>query len=145
MTNRKTPGKGLGEVEQSVMDYIWTSGPCSAETCREALWPSRPMKESTVRTILRRLEEKEFVTHDVHDRTYIYRAPEARRNVAVRAVKNIIDRFCGGSAEDLVIGMVDNAVISRDEFERIARRIADEKRREGPKGADGEHAGRKKG
>lgn len=138
-------GKGLGEVEQSVMDYVWASGPCSAETCREALWTSRPMKESTVRTILRRLEGKGFVTHDIEGRTYVYRALEARRNVAVRAVKNIIDRFCSGSAEDLVIGMVDNAVISRDEFERIARRIADEKRKERPKEKDGEHAGRKNG
>jgi len=81
------------------------------------------MKESTVRTILRRLEQKGFVTHEIEGRTYIYRAAEARQNVAVRAVKSIIDRFCGGSAEELVIGMVDNAVIDRDELERLARRI----------------------
>ncbi len=67
------------------------------------------MKESTIRTVLRRLEEKGYVTHEVDGRTFIYRAAELRQNVAVRAVKNIIDRFCGGSAEELVIGMVDNA------------------------------------
>jgi BlaI family transcriptional regulator, penicillinase repressor len=77
-----------------------------------------------VRTILRRLEQKGFVAHETEGRTYIYRAAEARQNVAVRAVKNIIDRFCGGSAEELVIGMVDNAVIDRDQLERLARRIA---------------------
>lgn len=145
ISTKAKAGKVLGEVEQSVMDYVWARGPCSAQTCREALWTLRPMKESTVRTILRRLEEKGFVTHDIEGRTYVYRALEARRNVAVRAVKNIIDRFCGGSVEDLVVGMVDNAVISRDEFERIARRIADEKRTKAPKGRDSEHAGKKNG
>jgi BlaI family transcriptional regulator, penicillinase repressor len=106
------------------MEYVWANGPCSAESCREALSATRPMKESTVRTILRRLEQKGFVAHETKGRTYIYRAAEARQNVAVRAVKNIIDRFCGGSAEELVIGMVDNAVIDRDQLERLARRIA---------------------
>ena len=122
-THKKRP-KGLGEVEQIVMEYVWANGPCSAESCREALSATRPMKESTVRTILRRLEQKGFVAHETEGRTYIYRAAEGRQNVAVRAVKNIIDRFCGGSAEELVMGMVDNAVIDRDQLERLARRIA---------------------
>jgi len=119
--------KGLGDIEQLVMDYVWANGPCSAEACREALAASRPMKESTVRTILRRLEEKGFVAHETSGRTYIYRALQARQNVAVRAVKNIIDRFCGGSAEELLVGMVQNSVIRRDQLEKLARRIAREK------------------
>lgn len=121
--NKKRP-KGLGEVEQMIMELIWDNGPCSAESCREALAATRPMKESTVRTILRRLEQKGFVTHETEGRTYVYRALEARQNVAVRAVRNIIDRFCGGSAEELVIGMVNSAVIDREQLEVLARRIA---------------------
>lgn len=133
--------KGLGEVEQMVMDYVWAHGPCSAESCRESLAATRPMKESTVRTILRRLEQKGFVTHVVEGRTYIYRAAEGRQNVAVRAVKSIIDRFCGGSAEELVLGMVDSAVIDRGQLERIARRIAQEKSKGKPRaGARGRPA-----
>jgi len=133
--------KGLGEVEQMVMDYVWAHGPCSAEACRESLAATRPMKESTVRTILRRLEQKGFVTHVVEGRTYIYRAAEGRQNVAVRAVKSIIDRFCGGSAEELVLGMVNSAVIDRGQLERIARRIAQEKSKRKPRaGARGRPA-----
>lgn len=123
-----TRPKGLGEVEKMVMDYVWSHGPCSSETCRAALASSRPMKESTVRTILRRLEAKGFVAHEVQGRTYIYRAVQLRRNVAVCAVKNIIDRFCGGSAEELLVGMVQNSVIRQEQLENLARRIADEKR-----------------
>ena len=115
--------RNLGEVEQAVMDYIWTHGPSSAEACREALASSRPMKDSTIRTVLRRLEDKGYVTHATHGRTFIYRASDARQSVAVRAVKSIIDRFCGGSVEELVLGMVDGAVLSRKQLERLTRRI----------------------
>jgi BlaI family penicillinase repressor len=117
--------KNLGEVEQLVMDYLWTHGPTSSEACREALASSRPMKDSTIRTVLRRLEEKGYLTHQIQGRTFIYKASDARQNVAVRAVKGIIDRFCGGSAEELVLGMVDNAVLDRKQLERLARRIAE--------------------
>ena len=107
------------------MDHIWTHGRVTAESCREALASSRPMKDSTIRTVLRRLEEKGYLTHEIEGRTYIYRASDARQNVAVRAVKGIIDRFCGGSAEQLVLGMVDNAVLDRKQLERLARKIAE--------------------
>ncbi len=127
MTNtRQARLKNLGEVEQAVMDYIWSHGPSSSETCREGLAAARPMKDSTIRTVLRRLEEKGYVSHEVDGRTFIYKASDARQNVAVRAVKSIIDRFCGGSAEQLVLGMVDNAVLNRKQLERLARRIAEQ-------------------
>jgi BlaI family penicillinase repressor len=116
--------KGLGEVEQMVMDYVWAHGPCSAESCREALAATRPMKDSTVRTVLRRLEQKAFLSHEIDGRTFIYRAAENRQNVAVRAVKSIIDRFCGGSAEELVVGLVNSDVIDRRQLEQLARKIA---------------------
>jgi BlaI family transcriptional regulator, penicillinase repressor len=128
MTNAPhTRLKSLGEVEQAVMDYLWTHGPTSAESCREALASTRPMKDSTIRTVLRRLEEKGYVTHQTEGRTFIYKASDARQNVAVRAVKGIIDRFCGGSAEQLLLGMVDNAVLDRKQLERLARKIAEKK------------------
>jgi BlaI family transcriptional regulator, penicillinase repressor len=127
-TNNRQPKarlKNLGDVEQLVMDYLWTHGPSTSEACREALASTRPMKDSTIRTVLRRLEEKGYVRHELDGRTFIYSASDAPQNVAVRAVKGIIDRFCGGSAEQLVIGMVDNAVLDRKQLERLARKIAD--------------------
>jgi predicted transcriptional regulator len=116
--------RNLGEVEQAVMDYVWAEGPSSAEACREALADSRPMKESTIRTVLRRLEEKGFVTHETSGRTYIYRAAQPRENVAIQAVRHIIDRFCGGSAEALVLGMVDSEVLDRKQLEHLSQKIA---------------------
>jgi len=126
MTNIRQPRlKNLGEVEQVVMDYVWSHGPVTAERCREALISARPMKDSTIRTVLRRLEEKGYVTHEVEGRTFVYQASDRRRNVAVRAVKNIIDRFCGGSVEELVLGMVDNEVLDQKQLQRLAQKIAE--------------------
>jgi BlaI family penicillinase repressor len=128
MTNPKLIRlKNLGEVEQSVMDYIWTHGSTTAEACREALATTRPMKDSTIRTVLRRLEEKGYLRHEVEGRTFIYKPSDQRQNVAVRAVKSIIDRFCGGSAEALVLGMVDNDVLDSRQLERLARKISEGK------------------
>jgi BlaI family penicillinase repressor len=117
----------LGRVEQAVMDHVWAHGPISAEACREALRAAWPMKESTMRTVLRRLETKGYVMHAVLGRTYIYRAAEARMTVATRAVRHIIDRLCGGSVETLMVGLVADDVLSSSQLERLTAKIAQQK------------------
>jgi BlaI family transcriptional regulator, penicillinase repressor len=116
----------LGELELSMMQLIWlhaaNTGEISAEQVREEL--GRPLKDSTVRTVLRRLEEKGYLTHTVEGRTYLYRPAEARQKVAGRAVKRIIDWFCDGSVEALLVGMVDSDVLDQKELTRLAERIA---------------------
>ena len=107
------------------MDYVWShDAAVTAEACREAVAESWPMKESTVRTVLRRLEAKGYVTHSVEGRTFLYRAVHPPVSVATRAVRQLIDRFCGGSAEALVVGLVNDEVLSEQQLERIAQRIA---------------------
>jgi BlaI family penicillinase repressor len=121
------PIKGLGELEQAVLETLWESGVSTAEECREALMATHPMKDSTVRTVLRRLEEKGYLTHEVRGRTFVYQPSEARQNVAARAAKQLVDRFCGGSVEQLLVGMVESDVLDPEELERLARRIAQRK------------------
>jgi BlaI family penicillinase repressor len=121
--------KRLSGLEQLVMDYVWSHAACTAEDCREALAAdSRELKESTVRTLLNRLERKGYVTHEVDGRTYVYRACQARQSVAAQAVKQIADRFFGGSIEQLLVGMVDNDFVDRAELERMIRKIAAKKK-----------------
>jgi BlaI family penicillinase repressor len=128
MNNKKPKtSKSLGQLEQLVMDYVWSQGTATAEGCREALAGKWAMKDSTVRTVLRRLEEKGFLTHRVEGRTYVYKPADARQNVAARAVKQIIDRLCGGSVEQLLVGMVDNQVVDRKQLEHLAAKIAQRK------------------
>ena len=124
-TNDHDPAE-LGELELSMMQLIWqhaaNNEAMSAEQVREEL--GRPLKDSTIRTVLRRLEEKGYLTHSVENRTYLYRPAEARQMVAGRAVKRIIDWFCDGSVEALLVGMVDSDVLDKKELQRLADRIA---------------------
>src|SRR2546428_5168065 len=106
----KTRPSNMGELEQLVMDYLWSHGPSTAERCREALLATHAMKDSTVRTVLRRLEEKGFLRHDVEGRTFVYRATQARRSIAARGVRHIVDHFCGGAVEEIVGGGVREGV-----------------------------------
>ena len=130
MTNaKKSRAASLGAIEQLVMDHIWSAGRATAEECREALAARHPMKDATIRTFLRRLEDKGYLTHEVEGRTFVYRAAEARQNIAARAVSHIVDRFCGGSVEQLLVGMVENDVLGRRELQRLAQKIA--RRKEG--------------
>src|ERR1700709_2432591 len=96
----------LGDLEREVMQLVWANGPVTAEAVRESL--ARPLKESTVRTVLRRLEDKGYVTHTVEGRTYLFAAAEKRGAVAAAAVRRIMDWFCNGSLEEVLVGMVDH-------------------------------------
>ena len=121
---KKARPRNLSEIEQLVMDHVWASGAATAEGVREALAARHAMKDSTVRTVLRRLEEKGYLRHKVEGRTFLYRAAHPRQNIAARAVRHIVDRFCGGSVEQLLVGMVENQVLEPEELERLARKIA---------------------
>jgi BlaI family penicillinase repressor len=111
----------LGDLQREVAQVVWANAPVTAETVRERL--SRPLKESTVRTVLRRLEEKGYVTHTVDGRTYVYDAAEPRGRVAARAVRRIVDWVCNGSVEEVLVGMVDSNMIDRKQLRMLAHRL----------------------
>jgi predicted transcriptional regulator len=113
----------LGELERGILSIVWRLGAVTAEQVREEL--DRPLKDSTVRTVLRRLEEKGYLAHSVDNRTFLYRPAQSRQRVAGRAVKRIVDWFCEGSVEALLVGMVDSKVLDRAELQRLATRIAE--------------------
>jgi BlaI family transcriptional regulator, penicillinase repressor len=112
----------LGELESNILSVVWREGSVTAEQVREAL--DRPLTDSTVRTMLRRLEEKGYIAHSVEDRAFLYRPAESRQRVAGRAAKRIIDWLCEGSVETLLVGMVDSKILDRAELQRLAKRIA---------------------
>jgi predicted transcriptional regulator len=120
----RPPQQLLGPLEWQVMSLLWESGTTTAEQARLALGKKQRIKDSTVRTILRRLEAKGFVRHHVDGRTYIYEPRIHPRSVAADAVRGIIKRFCEGSVESLLVGMVDGQILTPDELEELARKIA---------------------
>jgi predicted transcriptional regulator len=116
----------LGELERKVMQLVWAHGPITAELVRERL--DRQLKESTVRTVLRRLEEKRFVSHSNEGRTYVFRARQDRQRVAARAVHRIAEWFCDGSIEEVLVGIVDAKMLDKAQLDALSAKIAAVKR-----------------
>jgi len=109
------------------MDWVWAHPGSTAEAVREGVSGERRLKDSTVRTILRNLEEKEYVAHSVEGRTFVYRPLDTKRNVAAQAARQLIDSFCNGSVEELLVGLVDNQVLEPKQLQRLAEKIASRK------------------
>jgi BlaI family penicillinase repressor len=93
----------------------------TAEAVREKL--PRRLKDPTVRTVLRRLEEKGYVAHTVDGRTYVFQATQARRQVVASAVRRIVDRFCNGSVEEVLVGMMDAKMFDRRQLDALREKI----------------------
>lgn len=127
----KSRRASLTPLEQVVMDFVWGHPGCTAEGCREGLASARPLKDSTIRTILRHLEEKGYIAHTVEGRTFVYRASDTPRNVAAGVVAQLVDRFCGGSVEELIVGLVDQQVLEPRQLRELAAKIAARKEQKG--------------
>ena len=114
----------LSRLENAVMQVVWERQRITSDEVRVALRPTHDLKDSTVRTILRRLEDKGYVEHDVDGRTYVYRPRIEPQSVATQQVRGIVDRFCRGSVENLLVGMVDDDLISPEKLRELAERIS---------------------
>jgi BlaI family transcriptional regulator, penicillinase repressor len=119
----------LTDLENAVMRVVWDSEPCSVEAVYEVVSRNRDLKETTIRTLLRRLELKGYLQHESQGRAYLYRATERPRSLAARAVRQIIDRFCQGSVEELVSGMVDANMLSKSEMSCLEEFVRNQKKK----------------
>lgn len=115
--------KPLTKLQQAILDYIWSSTPATAEQVREAIAVEHPLRESSIRTLLRRLEAQGHLTHTVEGQTFVYKATAARESFAAGAVRSVIERFWAGSVEQFVLGMVDEKVLTPAQLEKLARKV----------------------
>jgi BlaI family penicillinase repressor len=129
VTVRNTSRRPLTELQQAILDQLWSNGPAAAEQIREALLPAHRLKDSSVRTLLRRLEVRGYVSHRLDGKTFIYKATMAPKRVAAHSVRQIIDRFWSGSVEQFLTGMVDEKILMPAEIARLARKISHSRKR----------------
>ena len=112
----------LSPLESSVMAIVWRLGEATAEDVSGEL--AAPLTNASVRTLLRRVEAKGFLTHRTEGRAFVYR-PRVEVDAAARsALRRLVDRFYGGSVEQLVLGMVDGRMLDRRDLDRLARRAS---------------------
>ena len=123
MTRRNDPRPPLTELHQAILELLWTHGPATAEDVREAIRARHPLKDSSVRTLLRRLEARGYVSHRLDGKVFVYSAEHPPQSLAARAVRQIIDRFCAGSVEQFLTGIVDEKIVSLQELERLTQKV----------------------
>jgi BlaI family transcriptional regulator, penicillinase repressor len=117
----RRPLPPLGDLEHELLTLLWKHGAMTAVAVRNAL--NRDLKDATIRTVLRRLEEKRYVSHTVDKGTFIYTAKETQDRAAAKAVKGIVDKFCGGSLERMLLGLVEASVIQPKQLDALVGKV----------------------
>jgi predicted transcriptional regulator len=113
------------------MQIIWDLGEVAATEVRDILCEDNPVARETVRTVLRRMEEKGWITHRVIGRTHFYRAAIQETASIGQQVMQLVDTTCGGSPERLVSALPDYGKLSLGELSRIETMLQQAKKQRG--------------
>lgn len=118
----------LTDRESQLMQVLWAHGPSTAEAVRAAL-PDEP-HDSTVRTLLRVLKDKGHVR--IRGRNpAIYEPAVTRGRIQAKATRSLLERLFGGSAEALVLQLVEDEQLSPAQFDQLRKEITRRKRKGG--------------
>ncbi len=119
----------LSRRERQIMDVVYALREASVNEVLVEL-PDAPTRTS-VRTLMRILEEKGHLRHRTDGRTFVYRPVQQRRRTGVKAMRRVLDTFFGGSLEDAVAAHLTESggEIDIAELRRLARIINEAKKR----------------
>lgn len=109
----------LGNVQLRIMRVLWREGEIPARRISEVLGESSSIAHSTVQTLLRKLEAKGAVTHELRDRTFYYRATIAESEVTRSAAQELLSRLFQGSLSGLVEHLLDHEEVPEEEMARL--------------------------
>jgi len=121
----RTRSSVLTEREAEIMQVLWKSGVATAEDVRAGL-RGKP-HGSTVRTLLRILESKGHVRHEAAGKAYVYRASVPRAKAQKTALRSLVARFFGGSAEDLVVQLIEDEQLTPEQLDQIRKSVSQER------------------
>ncbi len=117
----------LTEAEQRLMEVLWEKGSATVAEVAEALPKKLDLAYNTVLTTLRILEDKGYVRHTrpKDGRKFLYTPVVSREQASHSALRHLLSRFFGNSAEALVLNLLEDEKLSDAERERI-RNLLDE-------------------
>jgi BlaI family penicillinase repressor len=119
----------LGRMQLRMMQVIWKAGRCTARDITDAMNAQEPTAHSTVQTLLRTLEDKGAVAHEVEGRTFIFYPLVKEGEVQQDATEDLVERVFGGSAGNLVSYLVTSGKVSRKELDEIRKMIDTERKK----------------
>ena len=119
----------LGRLELQIMNVVWDKSKATVHDVKKALSHRKPAY-STILTMMRKLEAKGYLEHEVDDRTYVYRSTISREAVRHNVLGDILDRLFDGSASLLLTSLAEQKRISEKDQHRIKKLIQERKENE---------------
>ena len=116
----------LTPLELEIMKVLWETGPANVQTVQQRL--ERELAYTTVQTMLNVLHRKGKAKRTLKDKAYFYRPAVSRSQVMGKAVGDLIDRMFGGSAESLVMSLVETRQLTPEKLSRLQKLIEKEAR-----------------
>jgi predicted transcriptional regulator len=122
---------GLTGREAEIMDRLWELGAATADQVRVGL--SGDPHDSTVRTLLRILEEKGCVRHRRNGRSFVYEPTVRREKVQRRTLGNVIRQLFSGSPQELVLRLLEDEQLSQADLDELLRKVSGKPKRSKPR------------
>ena len=110
--------------EADIMQVLWRLGPSTVSDVRAAL--ADDLAYTTVLTMLRTLEQKEYVSHEEEGRTHRYYALVNQQAARKSALRHLTGKLFDGSSELLLTQLVSDQKVTRPQLERL-RALLEEK------------------
>ena len=124
MPRRKS--QEMTPLELEIMQVLWETGPATVQTVQRGL--KRELAYTTVQTMLTVLHRKQKVKRTLKDKAYIYKPAVSRTNFTGHAVRDFIDRLFGGSAEGLVMSLLQEKHLTPEKLASLHELIEKEER-----------------
>src|SRR5216683_2984546 len=107
--------------ELEIMKLVWERESATVRDVYEALLERRKVAYTTVMTMMKILEQKKYLKKSQTDRAHVYRPAQPKRQVIGDMVREFVDRVFNGSAEPLLVHLVEEHNLSREDLEEVAR------------------------
>src|SRR5438067_8947296 len=117
MVRRKS--EHLTPLELEIMHVLWETGAANVQTVQQRL--GRQLAYTTVQTMLNILHRKRKVKRTLRDRAYFYKPAVSRSCVNRQHISDIVDRLFGGSAESLVMSLVETKHLTPKKLAQVQR------------------------
>ena len=113
----------LTEAELRLMKILWRRGESAVNDLVAAMPQDEPLAYNSVLTTIRILEQKGYVEHRQEGRAFVYRPLMLEHEAGRSEVKHVLSRFFGNSREQLLLSLLGDSEISREELERLKAAI----------------------
>ena len=120
MPRRKKTEPSLTPLELEIMNVLWETGPGNVQAVQGRM-KGRELAYTTVQTMLNVLHRKGKVKRQLKDRAFVYRPVLSRQKAVSQAVGDILDRFFGGSADSLVLNLVEARRMTPEKLGQIQK------------------------